>query len=299
MDPPTPPPSPPRWELPPPPPPPSTPPNQEQRRVTVARGPWTPEEDKELCRLVEAHGPKDWASIREHFTGRSSKSCRLRWVNQKSPEIMHGSFTPDEDLIIVEEQAKYGNKWAKIARRLPGRTDNMVKNRWNCTLRSRVGNSAASGDDDDLNSDGDATAEIDSEGQFDNSILIDSVEVKIWPRLSQQNENESQTVIKSQFGSYGLEGTNSILVDLFERKFLPGLSRNERRTGRFQTQFLCVLQENENECEMDPKTTFDFFGARLESEPNIEVMEQPAAEILEEIDLELRLSSGYNNGGGN
>ncbi|KAK1321978.1 Transcription factor MYB44 [Acorus calamus] len=193
MDPPTPPPSPPRWEPPPPLSPPSTPPNEESRRATVARGPWTPEEDKELCRLVAAHGPKDWGWISEHFTGRSSKSCRLRWVNQKSPEIMHGSFTPDEDRIIVKEQAKYGNKWAQIARRLPGRTDNMVKNRWNCTLRNRFGNSAASGDYDDSIPDGNATSRLDYEGQFDNSVLIDSMEGKI----------------KSQFGSYGPDGKSS------------------------------------------------------------------------------------------
>ncbi|GLI62597.1 hypothetical protein VaNZ11_005135 [Volvox africanus] len=99
---------------------------------------WTKEEDELLRTLVDAHGANKWTEIAGGLPGRTGKSCRLRWVNQLRGDLLTGAFTPAEDQKIVEMQATYGNKWSAIARELPGRTDNMVKNRWNSYLKRRV-----------------------------------------------------------------------------------------------------------------------------------------------------------------
>ncbi|XP_050378608.1 transcription factor DUO1-like [Argentina anserina] len=103
-----------------------------KREEGIRKGPWKAEEDEVLINHVKKCGPKDWSSIRSKgLLQRTGKSCRLRWVNKLRPNLKNGcKFSVEEERVVIELQAQFGNKWAKIATHLPGRTDNDVKNFW-------------------------------------------------------------------------------------------------------------------------------------------------------------------------
>ncbi|KAJ7962062.1 MYB transcription factor [Quillaja saponaria] len=98
----------------------------------IRKGPWKAEEDEVLINHVKKNGPRDWSSIQSKgLLQRTGKSCRLRWVNKLRPNLKNGSkFSREEERLVIELQAQFGNKWARIATYLPGRTDNDVKNFW-------------------------------------------------------------------------------------------------------------------------------------------------------------------------
>ncbi|KAE9589777.1 hypothetical protein Lal_00021642 [Lupinus albus] len=105
------------------------------------KGPWTSEEDMLLIDYVKQHAEGRWNSV-ARLTGlqRNGKSCRLRWVNYLRPDLKRGQITPQEESIILELHARWGNRWSAIARSLPGRTDNEIKNYWRTHFKKKTRN---------------------------------------------------------------------------------------------------------------------------------------------------------------
>ncbi|CAH9133202.1 unnamed protein product [Cuscuta epithymum] len=106
--------------------------------LILKKGPWTSAEDAILVDYVTKHGEGNWNAVQKHSgLARCGKSCRLRWANHLRPDLKKGAFTPEEESLIVQLHSKMGNKWARMAAELPGRTDNEIKNYWNTRLKRR------------------------------------------------------------------------------------------------------------------------------------------------------------------
>lgn len=103
------------------------------------KGAWTKEEDDRLISYIRSHGEGCWRSLpKAAGLLRCGKSCRLRWINYLRPDLKRGNFTDEEDELIIKLHSLLGNKWSLIAGRLPGRTDNEIKNYWNTHIRRKL-----------------------------------------------------------------------------------------------------------------------------------------------------------------
>ncbi|KAL6008947.1 hypothetical protein ACLOJK_022174 [Asimina triloba] len=114
----------------------------------LRKGLWSPEEDEKLLRHITKYGHGCWSSVPKqavfltlgNFSGlqRCGKSCRLRWINYLRPDLKRGTFSQQEENLIIELHSVLGNRWSQIASQLPGRTDNEIKNLWNSCIKKKL-----------------------------------------------------------------------------------------------------------------------------------------------------------------
>ncbi|KAE9613162.1 putative transcription factor MYB-HB-like family [Lupinus albus] len=108
-------------------------------KLGVKKGPWTGEEDKKLMNFILNNGQCCWRAVPK-LAGlkRCGKSCRLRWTNYLRPDLKRGLLTESEEQLVIDLHARLGNRWFKIAARLPGMTDNEIKNHWNTHIKKKL-----------------------------------------------------------------------------------------------------------------------------------------------------------------
>ncbi|KAB1226039.1 Transcription factor MYB48 [Morella rubra] len=105
----------------------------------IRKGPWTEQEDFKLNCFVGLFGDRRWDFIAKvSGLNRTGKSCRLRWVNYLHPGLKRGKMSPQEERLVLDLHSKWGNRWSRIARKLPGRTDNEIKNYWRTHMRKKA-----------------------------------------------------------------------------------------------------------------------------------------------------------------
>ncbi|KAK1437634.1 hypothetical protein QVD17_03428 [Tagetes erecta] len=173
----------------------------EQEFDEVKRGAWTGEEDNLLIHYINSHGEGRWNSLAKSAgLKRTGKSCRLRWLNYLKPDTKRGNLSPQEQLVILDLHSKWGNRWSKIARYLPGRTDNEIKNYW----RTRVQKQARH-----LNIDSSSNRFVEALHRFWMPRLLEKVE-----QTSSSTSNASTVTIENKSLSACPQSEQTLLTSL-------------------------------------------------------------------------------------
>eukprot|EP00189_Rhodosorus_marinus_P013526 CAMPEP_0184747306 /NCGR_PEP_ID=MMETSP0315-20130426/10238_1 /TAXON_ID=101924 /ORGANISM="Rhodosorus marinus, Strain UTEX LB 2760" /LENGTH=262 /DNA_ID=CAMNT_0027220255 /DNA_START=57 /DNA_END=845 /DNA_ORIENTATION=+ len=237
------------------------------KRAKVVKDPWTAEEDQQLTLLVSTSGLRSWTKIARCLERRTGKQCRERWLNYLDPSIKHDAWTHEEDMLLVQLQKKYKNKWAAISKFMDGRTDNAIKNRWNSALKRIVENvneQSAASPMTSIDSSVSSACRDEIMNSSDESSLISSPVKPVSDVCTSRKMSEIDTVFADtlNFGRFNLPDKveGSAAIGVIEDKPFWGVAPDHAYSSRFLDDVLeqCVDSSVCSELE-SPSTWTDSF----------------------------------------
>ncbi|KAA8524492.1 hypothetical protein F0562_010915 [Nyssa sinensis] len=224
----------------------------------MKKGAWSPEEDNKLKAYVERYGHWNWRQLPK-FAGlsRCGKSCRLRWMNYLRPNVKRGNYSKEEEDIIIKLHDQLGNKWSAIAEKLPGRTDNEIKNHWHTQLKKHKNQNPETSE---VKEQSDETSQ--SDGKL-KELLIETfqreatqereltLEGGVVEAQSQQTSESSQLSSESSCGLSSLNSDYSLFSGInwvADQDFITSSESFEEPIGNFWTEpFIADTSYHQNE----------------------------------------------------
>lgn len=191
----------------------------------LKKGKWSEEEDKILISWVKKHGPNNWAKLTLALRGRSSKQIRDRWVNNLNPQrAKHFVWNDELDRILLIKYMEFGSSWVQISKFIPNSTENMIKNRFYCLLRSiaakknkKCGKKSIKNEQEEYNQ---------KQKEFEEFLVFDF----------EDDKNKSETVkdnVKNKRKNYSLTYLVNFLPDLLEEKGVDLNSSNIKKDNNY------------------------------------------------------------------
>nr|XP_043629318.1 transcription factor MYB14-like [Erigeron canadensis] len=175
-------------------------------KMGLKKGPWSDDEDQILISYIQQHGHPNWRALPKHAgLLRCGKSCRLRWINYLRPDIKRGNFSKEEEDTIIELHKKLGNRWSVIASKLPGRTDNEIKNVWHTHLKKRLESHQTTTKKRRTKSKCASSKAIPLKGQvLSQNLIPQEVESEELDVSNQPSSSESSSITETTTSSYGI-----------------------------------------------------------------------------------------------